>query len=285
MEDTVVLSSTDFQTSAHQILCQLWNDKDFTDVTLATADDQKISAHKSILSACSPFFAHLLATHPHPAPLLYLRGVQARELRSLLQYMYLGESQVQRHHLDSFLQVGQELGISGLVMRNREQKKNSVEQEANSQVDVLKTQNHATVEMKVENDVSNHVAHFEQDTLKEDFDVKQANPSKIKHSLGSYFKETNSDEKPNQTLPLSFAELVKPREVNQCNQCKETFQKSVRLQNHICKALALFECTMCTLKVQRESLLKEHIEARHKGNTDLFRKQRKRRSDAFVFQH
>ena len=106
MEDTVVLSSTDFQTSAHQILRQLWNDKDFTDVTLATADDQEISAHKSILSACSPFFAHLLATHPHPAPLLYLRGVQARELSSLLQYMYLGESQVQSQHLDVFLQVG-----------------------------------------------------------------------------------------------------------------------------------------------------------------------------------
>ena len=75
MDETVILSSTDLATSAPQILRHLWTDKDFTDVTLATADNQQITVHKAILSACSPFFRHLLVTNPHPKPLLYLRGV------------------------------------------------------------------------------------------------------------------------------------------------------------------------------------------------------------------
>ena len=76
MDETVFLSSTDLTTSAPQILRHLWTDKDFTDVTLATADDQQIPVHKAILSACSPFLRRLLVTHPHPNPMLYLRGVQ-----------------------------------------------------------------------------------------------------------------------------------------------------------------------------------------------------------------
>ena len=84
MEDTVVLSSTDFATSAPQILQKLWSDTDFTDVTLATADDQQIPVHKAILSACSPFFRHLLVTNPHHKPLLYLRGVQVLKFTTVV---------------------------------------------------------------------------------------------------------------------------------------------------------------------------------------------------------
>ena len=76
MEETIVLSSTQFETSAPQILRQLWTDQDFADVTLATADGQQINVHKAVLSSCSQFFRHLLVSNPHPKPLLYLRGIQ-----------------------------------------------------------------------------------------------------------------------------------------------------------------------------------------------------------------
>ena len=46
--------------------------------------------------------------------------LQARELRCLVQYMYLGESQVQSQQLDTFLQVGEELGICGLIKRGKD---------------------------------------------------------------------------------------------------------------------------------------------------------------------
>ena len=76
----MLLSSSDLATSAPQILRHLWTDKDFTDVTLVTEDNQQIPVHKAILSACSPFFRHLLVTNPHPKPLLYLRGIQVLSL-------------------------------------------------------------------------------------------------------------------------------------------------------------------------------------------------------------
>ena len=80
MEDTIVLSSTQFETSAPQILLQLWTDREFADVTLATADGQLIPVHQAILSACSPFLRHLLLSNPHPKPLIYLKGVQVKPL-------------------------------------------------------------------------------------------------------------------------------------------------------------------------------------------------------------
>ena len=76
MDEKVCLFSSDQLISAPKILQHLWTDKNFTDVTLVTADNQKMQVHKAILSACSPFFQDLLTTNPHPNPLLYLRGVQ-----------------------------------------------------------------------------------------------------------------------------------------------------------------------------------------------------------------
>ena len=132
MDDLVVLSSTDFQTSAPNIVQQLWREKDFTDVTLVTADNHQITAHKAVISSCSPLFRDMLLTNPppqvryyfdlmfilmllllcatslhfplllptHPQPLIYLRGVQSKELYNLLEYVYLGQVTVHRGDID-----------------------------------------------------------------------------------------------------------------------------------------------------------------------------------------
>ena len=55
---------------------QLWKDKDFADVTLATVDDHQIRAHKIILSSCSNFFRNILLNNPHHNPLIYLKDIR-----------------------------------------------------------------------------------------------------------------------------------------------------------------------------------------------------------------
>jgi len=92
--------------------------KTFFDVTLACDDDSQIEAHKTILSACSPFFRSVLRRNPHQHPLLYLKGVKYKELQAVLDFMYMGEVNVAQEELNSFLAVAEDLRVKGLTQGN-----------------------------------------------------------------------------------------------------------------------------------------------------------------------
>ena len=95
----------------------LRGDKSFFDVTLAF-DDGQLQAHKVILSACSSFFSSVLHKIIHEHPLLYLKGVKKADLVSVLDFMYLGEVNVEQDKLTSFLSVAGDLQVKGLTQAN-----------------------------------------------------------------------------------------------------------------------------------------------------------------------
>lgn len=94
-EHKLNITWSEFEESAAKSFKKLWHDEDFTDVTLATCDDQQINSHKVILSSCSSFFKNILLKNPHTKPLLYLKDVKQKELELILQFIYKGECQVQ----------------------------------------------------------------------------------------------------------------------------------------------------------------------------------------------
>ena len=108
------LKWNDFEANISGGLRELRDDKDFFDVTLACEDDQ-ISAHKVILSACSPFFRNVLRRNPHQHPLLYMKGVRYTDLQSVLNFMYHGEVNVAQEDLNGFLAVAEDLRVKGLT--------------------------------------------------------------------------------------------------------------------------------------------------------------------------
>ena len=65
MADNVSLKWDDFNRSVTKSFGSLRNEKDFFDVTLVTDDEVQVSAHKLILSACSPFFKNILRKNHH----------------------------------------------------------------------------------------------------------------------------------------------------------------------------------------------------------------------------
>ena len=90
-------------------------DEDFFDVTLVSDDEVQVPAHKIILSACSRFFKSILKQNPHSNPLLYLHGVDSKNLEYILDYVYQGEVQISQKCLDSFMRVAQILQVEGLL--------------------------------------------------------------------------------------------------------------------------------------------------------------------------
>lgn len=87
---------------------------DFVDVTLS-CEGKKISAHKMLLSACSPYFYDLFRDNPCQHPIVILRDVKFQNLLDILKFMYNGEVSVATENFDSFLKTAELLQVSGLT--------------------------------------------------------------------------------------------------------------------------------------------------------------------------
>ena len=115
MSESVFLQWNDFLGNIKETFRTLKDDKDFTDVTLVCEDGEQIEAHKVILISSSPVFASLLKIKKHPQPLIYMRGIKSGDLKTLMDFLYLGETTVQEEDVENFLELGKEFQLKGLT--------------------------------------------------------------------------------------------------------------------------------------------------------------------------
>merc|ERR1712129_216814 len=115
MSDKFSLLWKDFDSCTRDTFKDLLSDQDFTDVTLACEDDKQLKAHKAILSSCSPFFKRILKKNPHQHPLIYLKGMVYANLEAIIQFMYLGQTEVGQKNLGQFMSDAKELEVKGLT--------------------------------------------------------------------------------------------------------------------------------------------------------------------------
>lgn len=83
-EQQYALKWNDFQASILSSFRHLRDEEDFVDVTLA-CDQRSFTAHKVVLSACSPYFRKLLKANPCEHPIVILRDIRAEDVESLLR--------------------------------------------------------------------------------------------------------------------------------------------------------------------------------------------------------
>ena len=94
-----------------------WQDslihKDFCDITLY-CDNKQIEAHKIIISSYSKVFLNILRQSSNSHQIIYMSGVKYTELQNLIMLMYEGEVSINKDDIDNFLNVAEDLKISGL---------------------------------------------------------------------------------------------------------------------------------------------------------------------------
>merc|ERR1712129_462637 len=110
-----LLSKNNYGSSIQKSFRKIFSDTEFSDVTLVCEEEVSLRAHKIVLAGSSPFFARILGRNPHPSPLVYLKGLQASDLRAVLQFIYLGEARVARDQVPSFLAAAKDLEVEGLT--------------------------------------------------------------------------------------------------------------------------------------------------------------------------
>ena len=88
------LKGNDFHENISASFRELQLGNDFSDVTLVCEEGQQIEAHKLIISACSPFFKAVLLNNKHLNPIIYMRGLKAKDLSAVVDFIYQGETSI-----------------------------------------------------------------------------------------------------------------------------------------------------------------------------------------------
>merc|ERR1712114_84273 len=103
-----------FESTTKESLKSLHEENHLCDVTLLSADDQDIKAHKVILSGGSPYFQRVLKNNPNDHPLLFMNGINMDVLKAIVAFIYLGEVQVEQENLEAFMAGAMALEVKGL---------------------------------------------------------------------------------------------------------------------------------------------------------------------------
>ena len=91
------------------MLYEMKNSDELTDVTLVCDDKKQFKAHKVVLSACSTVFKSIINDLPHNNSVIYLKGIQHQEMESVLEFMYLGVATLDQERINGFLDVAKNL--------------------------------------------------------------------------------------------------------------------------------------------------------------------------------
>ena len=138
-------------------------------VTLVSEDLVQLSAHKVVLSSCSPVFKQLIKSSTHPHPVLFLRGVKTRGLEYILDFIYYGQVDILQDHFNDFLYLAQDLKIKGVSNENVDNKK---EEDVHNTITLVDPNISGQIEQTVSKPLQNDATDFALDVNADyDFDA------------------------------------------------------------------------------------------------------------------
>ena len=120
MSSSELLSVRDKDFFVHNVefFKEILDQEDMADITIACDDNYTVRAHKVILSASSLFFRSVIKRSQHPNPYIFLKGVSAFHLNSLMSYIYSGETEVRSEDFQMFMMIASDLRIFSLTSTN-----------------------------------------------------------------------------------------------------------------------------------------------------------------------
>ncbi|GLG93452.1 Protein suppressor of hairy wing [Gryllus bimaculatus] len=85
----------------------------FVDCTIS-AEGQSLQAHRLVLSACSPYFHKLFCEETEDHPLVILLDESFQNLKAVIEFMYLGVTQIPEANYRAFVTLAKSLEVKGL---------------------------------------------------------------------------------------------------------------------------------------------------------------------------
>jgi len=251
----------DFQDNIQAMFNEHRDNLDLSDVTFACMDGQNIEAHKLIITSSSPILKDIIMMNKHPHPLIYMKGVNAKNMSYIIDFIYHGEVNIFQEELEGFLELADELQLKGLQktsLGEQDEKNHFIDEDCSTKTGL--------------NKVSRKNDHKFENTKQSNQVIKTV--YKINQNLFNKSNEivcTGNDEI---ALDISGIEDLDERIKNMmeklnnswvCKMCAKSDTKS-HIKNHIeAKHIAGVEhpCTICGGTFRSRNTLNVHISRIH----------------------
>ena len=251
----------DFQTNIAASFLDLRSDTEFSDVTLVCEEDHRIEAHRVILTACSPFFRNILKKSKHSHPLIYMRGIKAKDLVAIVDFIYHGEANIFQEDLDGFLALAEELQLKGL---------------SGPQKEAFEERDKETTKSKITNLKTKYFQPEPQTTATENFELKnyesfaQENTNSFAvNAIVPYDTEVMNLSEDLEAKKMSMIEKVEDGISNwRCIECGKTTKVGTQLKDMKRHTETHFEgvsypCNQCGKSSRSSNALRVHVSAYH----------------------
>ena len=261
------------------------DDKDFHDVTLLCEDGVMIPANKFLMSCCSSFFKFVFKRTLQANVVIYLKGVKGNHMKSILDFIYYGQTNVNENQLSSFLQSANDLKICGLVETNtkghmsRYLKKNSedvgVSRQPETEPEPVVEDNILT-DLEIKSEISNEspppnlIPENVNPLITSDhreIESGQANKNYISDSdVNKYLEKVTHKQRLEKMEKRNFAVQNTWPCTFSCTICGKAFNYKHVLENHIETHMDnSYPCEICQKHFKTRNSLKSHLSQRHRA--------------------
>jgi len=252
--DKFCLKWNDYGVNINNCFRDMREDFYFTNVTLVSQDGKQIEAHKLILSASSIFFKEILKSNKHQHPMIYMKGLNNKDLISILDFVYYGEVNINQDYVNTFLSIAGDLELRGLAGPKQ------TESEAKNILTEYPSRN------IVENVNSSIITNDIQENFPSDFLKDESIPSLYKSKKTKILNEKEEeictdinfvDQLENSTKYQGVAETEFSRVFITNDELSDT------VESMLSKFDGIWKCNICGKTSGHKVTLKRHIESRH----------------------
>ena len=264
----------------------------FADVTFICDGHKTVQAHKAVLSACSPVLASIFrSTDDNEDAIINLDGVEHTDLETLLDFVYLGQSLVEKEeeselntiakiiNIYCFLESMPLLREGKLDMSRRSTSLRSENKDPRIKEDKI------MYEYEIKDEIPYDVAEdksfdWRRDSIDENNGMKCSKCEKCyqtKGGLRSHFENVHNGRKWTcEKCDMKFTSNdhkkihIQTKHEGlyfQCSQCDATFGTKAALKTHVKgKHLGMkYKCPVCSKEFVQNGVLKIHLEGIHYG--------------------
>ena len=267
-----------FSEHMSDFLFQMQNSNYLTDITLVCDDKKKLNAHKLVLGVCSKVFQDFIKDLPDGlGSVIYLRGIQYIEMRSILEFMYTGKTQIERIHMKKLFDVASNLEVVEIcrfmesIGGHKNENFYDIQEQSEDTVDVVK-------DLDDSKEISEESIDEEDNQLEEgvkasfeDYVSKNDKPQKKckdNNFTERKFKAEQSQKETKKVKVLCNTEQFEIKDSKfLCSVCDYQTKDNSNMRKHI-RSLhnkEKFSCSTCENTYYDQSSLKKHIKSVHEG--------------------
>ena len=246
-----------FSFHCQELIMNLLETHEFSDITLVSDDQHHFKVHKIVLSASSTTFRKILSLNPRKTS-IHLRGVQHEELESILQFLYFGEAKISNERINKFLKVAENLHVKDLnkfvfkVLDEKSEGINDIKNLEKDQIDSDRNHSNYDIVSKRNQGMSGDNSKIESNNI---IALMVPNEKSV---------DINDKRKLDKDKQVNTDENHGKYETNFLSN-RSQYMSSEDLLNDILDDRDHYECKQCDIKTASRSALNRHVRTKHEG--------------------